>query len=89
MNILRVRTERAHRTGKPKDDSSRKIVAKFDNHKLKPSILSNISSSEGTYFFINDDYFKETVAIKKENWKNVKQLREQGKYAVLVYDKVV
>ena len=89
MNIQRGRPERAHRTSKLKDDGSRKIVAKFDSHKFKPLILRNVSSSEGTYFFINDDYFEETIAIKKEKWKNVKQLWEQGKYAVLFYDQVV
>ena len=27
--------------------------------------------------------------IRKEKWKSVKLLRSQGKYAILVYDKIV
>ena len=27
--------------------------------------------------------------IRKEKWKSVKSLRSQGKYAILVYDKIV
>ena len=34
-------------------------------------------------------FSKETLEIRRENWMKVKQLRENGKYAVLVYDKVV
>ena len=52
-------------------------------------ILNNASSFKGTNRFINEDYSKETVAIKKEKWKKIKQLQEQGKDAVLVYSKVV
>ena len=29
---------------------------------------------------------KETAAIRKEKWKKVKQLRDQDKYAIFVYD---
>ena len=27
--------------------------------------------------------------IRKDKWKSVKSLRSQGKYAILVYDKIV
>ena len=38
---------------------------------------------------INEDYSKETLEIRKEKWKEVKELRKNGTYAILVYDKVV
>ena len=38
--------------------------------------------------YINEYFSKETVEIRKENWKKVKELRNDGKYVILVYDKV-
>ena len=32
---------------------------------------------------------KETLEIRKEKWKEVKELRKNNAYAILVYDKVV
>ena len=37
---------------------------------------------------MNEDS-KETLAIGKENWREVKELRDEGKYAVLVCNKCV
>ena len=39
-------------------------------------------------YYINENFSKETVKTRKENWKKVKELRKNGKYAVLVYNKV-
>ena len=44
---------------------------------------------KGQNIHINEDFSKETMDIMKEKWKSVKSLRSQGKYAVLVYDKIV
>ena len=41
------------------------------------------------YIYINEDYSKETMEIRKENWQTVKRLRSQGTYAYLVYDRIV
>ena len=71
--------EGAHMLGKPK----------FSCYKFKQLIFNNASSFKGTDYFINEDYSKETVAIRKEKWKGVKQIREQDKYSVLFYDKMV
>ena len=40
-------------------------------------------------YYRNKDFSKETAEIRKNNWKKVKELRKNGKYAILVYDKVV
>ena len=40
-------------------------------------------------YYINEYFSKETVEIKKENWEKVKELRKNGKYAILVYDEVL
>ena len=83
------RVKRAQKLGKPKDDGQETIIAKFGRHKFKQLILSNAISLKGAGFFINEDYCKEIVKIRKAKWKEVKQLQEQAKYAVLVYDRVV
>ena len=41
------------------------------------------------YIYRNEDYLKETLEIRKENWRTVKRLRSQGTYAYLVYDRIV
>ena len=71
-----------------KKDTSRTIAAKFNSCKTKKTILKNGRKLKDTGYHINKDFSKETVEIKKENWKKVKDLRKNGKYAILVYDKV-
>ena len=39
-------------------------------------------------YYINEGFSKKTVEIRKENWKKVKELRKNGKHAILVFDKV-
>ena len=40
-----------------------------------------------TNVYIHGDFPKETMAIRKLLWEEVKKLRQQGKYAVVKYDK--
>ena len=44
---------------------------------------------KGQNIYINDDFSKETMDIRKDKWKSVKLLRSQGKCAILVCDKIV
>ena len=44
---------------------------------------------KGQSIYINKDFSKETMDIRKDKWKSVKLLRSQGKYAILVSDKIV
>ena len=44
---------------------------------------------KGQSIYINEDFSKETMDIRKDKWKSVKLLRSQGKYAILVSDKIV
>ena len=87
MGLRNIKIERAHRTGKKKEDTPRTIVAKFSSSKTKELIL-NARKLNDTGYYINKDFSKGTVEIRKVNWKNVKELRKNGKYAILVYDKV-
>ena len=88
LGLQEIKIERAHRTGEKKKDTLRAIVAKFSSYKTKETILQNARKLKDTGYYINKDFSKETVEIRKENWKKVKELRKNGKYAILVYDKV-
>ena len=50
--------------------------------------LKTTRKLKGTGYYINEDFSKETVENRKENWKKFKEFRKNGKYAILVYDKV-
>ena len=38
---------------------------------------------------MREDFSKEAVEIRKKLWDQVKKLREDGKYPVIKYDKIV
>ena len=42
-----------------------------------------------TTYSVKEDLSKETVEIRKKLWDQVKNLQEDGKYAVIKYDKTV
>ena len=88
--------ERAHRTkGKTtRNNTARKnqprtIVIKLANYKDKSMILRNVHKLKGSDIFINEDFSKQTTDLRKELWKEVKQLRSEGKIAYLNYRTVV
>ena len=88
--------ERAHRTkGKTtwKNTAGKKrprtIVIKLNNCKHESVILRNVHKPKGSDIFINEDFSKQTTDFRKELWKEVKQLRSEGKVAYLNYRTVV
>ena len=91
INIEGINIERAHRVGNKSNEKNapRTIVAKFSSYKDKQAILSVAKKLKGKDIYINEDYSKETLKIRKENWQTVKRLRSQGTYAYLVYDRIV
>lgn len=95
-NHLKIETdiiiERAHRIKPTKQQRERElprtIVLKLHNYEDKETILKNISTLKDTGIYINEDYSKETMVIRQELWKKVLELRKEGKYAILQYDKI-
>ena len=84
--------ERAHRTkGKTtkNNTATRTFVIKLANYKDKSMILRNVHKLKGSDIFINEDFSKQTTDLRKELWKEVKQLRSEGKIAYLNYRTVV
>ena len=51
--------------------------------------MENVNKLKGSGIYVNEDFSKETLEIRRELWKDVKRLRDEGKYAVLQYDKIV
>ena len=91
LELEGINIERAHRVGNKSNEKNapRTIVAKFSSYKDKQAILSVAKKLKGKDIYINEDYSKETLEIRKENWQTVKRLRSQGTYAYLVYDRIV
>ena len=85
LEIEDVNIERAHRVGNTSNTSPRTVVAKFSSFKGKQLVLSAAKKLKGQNIYINEDFSKETMDIRKEKWKSVKSLRSQGKYAVLFW----
>ena len=67
LGLQNIKIERAHRTGGKKEDTSRTIVANFSNCKTREMILKNGRKLKDTGCYINKDFSKETVEIRKEN----------------------
>ena len=89
LPLENISVERAHRVGNKEKNNKRTIVLKLASFKDKLKIISEARKLKGTNISINEDYSKETLEIRKEKWKEVKELRKNGTYAILVYDKVV
>ena len=89
LGIENKEIKRAHRVGNKNQSSCRAIVAKLSKYKTKEHILTKVRKQKPQGTRIYEDFSKATVQIRKENWKKVKDLRSQGKYAVLVYDKYI
>ena len=89
LELENISVERAHRVGNKGKNDKRTIVLKLASFKDKLKIISEARKLKGTNISINEDYSKETLEIRKEKWKEVKELRKNGTYAILVCDKVV
>ena len=65
----------------------RSIVARLLSHQVKQKIMNKSKDLKCTTVFIDKDYLREKVTIRKGLWEQVKKIRKQNKFAILVYDK--
>ena len=88
---LDVSIERAHRIGNfdPSHKKPRTVVCKLEKYKDKDNILRNGRKLKGTDIYINEDFSKETLAIRKELWQQVLKNRSNGKISYLRYKTVI
>ena len=84
--------ERAYRVRRRENVKSisyntpRTIVGKLLDFKEKEEIMRQRYKLKDS---VRENFSKETVEIRKKLWDQVKKLREDGKYAVIKYDKIV
>ena len=63
-------------------------MAKLSSFKIKERILAEAKKRKPKGIQFYEDFSKAKMEIRKKNWENVKELRAQNKYAILVYDKI-
>ena len=87
--------ERAHRSGKTMIDGAankrRTIMAKFLNFKDKQEVLSECKLRKlwTKGIFINEDFSEDTMEKRKGLFQRAKELREEGKFAKVVCDRLI
>ena len=86
-----IKIERTHRMGKtPRlDKRPRTVIFKLASWKDKELILKNRKNLKGTGYYINEDFSDETLAIRRNLFKEMKRHRQEGKYCIVTYDKLV
>ena len=89
LDAENITIERAHRTGKKINGKERVIVAKLLNYEDKEEILKNSYKLKDTGIYINEDYSEETLRKRAELIPQMKKYREEGKYAIIQYDKLI
>ena len=65
------------------------LLLSYLDYKENEEIMLRRYKLKDTTYSVREDFFKETVEIRKKLWDQVKKLREAGKYAVIKYDKTV
>ena len=71
------------RNGQP-----RTLIIKLLWYQDKINILENAKKLKGTGSYINEDFSRETTEKWKKLWDDVVRLRDEGKYAILNYDRI-
>ncbi|XP_065642310.1 uncharacterized protein LOC136073939 [Hydra vulgaris] len=89
LGIKSIEIERAHRTGPKKDGRSRVIVLKLQQYKDKVKILKESARLRGTNIYVNEDFSRETVAIRKKLFAEVKTRGLNGENVSVRYDKII
>ena len=95
LGIENVEIERAHRTGPRVDIEGKKknrtIVAKFLNYKDRENILQEYKKQKlwKDKLYVNEDFSVETAKLRMKLLKKVKELKEEGIQAKVVYNKII
>ena len=87
-----VEIERAHRvttSDSKRNNRPRTIVFKLLRYPDKEKILAKRKLLQGTNYYINEDFSEETNRIRKELQLEAKQHRAEGKFARVVYNRLV
>ena len=91
MESKDITTERAHRTGSKENGKKRAIIVKFVNYKGKDAVLNQCRQKQlwKDNIYVNDEYSERTADLRKQLFEQAKEIRQSGKYAKVVYNKLV
>ena len=89
-----VEIERAHRMSSRQNNTNngnnpRTIIYNLLRYKDKVKILQKGNKLKGTNIFINEDFSRETMELRKQLWKEIKAYRDKGRVVYLSYRTVV
>ena len=86
-----IEMHRAHRTGRKPETGPRPIVAKFKDFHDRELILRKYVELRlwENQTYVNEDFSVRTVAKRKQLFKEVKELRADGKFFKVVYNRLV
>ena len=85
-----IEIERVHRTGLHKNGKPRTIVMKLLRYKDKTKILKNRNTLKHTSVWINEDFSKETLYIRKQLAEEIKERKNEGETGLVIrYDRIV
>ena len=85
----RIEIDRAHRVGYINPNKPRTIVLRCLRYKQKEEIKRCAKKLKGTGIYINDDFSRETLELRKELFQKAKYWRTQGKGAKVIKDRLV
>ncbi|XP_065645840.1 calcium-binding and coiled-coil domain-containing protein 2-like [Hydra vulgaris] len=89
LSLSNINIERAHRTGKKDGNKSRTIVVILLHYKDKVKALHAANKLKGSGMYINEDFSFETNEIRKKLVDEMKLHRKNGKYSIIIYDKLI
>ena len=85
----KIEMDRFHRFGKHRRSRPRTIVCRFLCFKDKQKILLNAKKLKDTGIFIYEDFYSDTMELRKWLREKVLEYRRQDKYAYLNYRAIV
>ena len=70
---------------------SRTIIVKFLNYKDKKAIMDSYVTAKlwTDHIYINEDFSERTTEIRKKLFLEAKELRKKGKFAKVMYNKLI
>ena len=83
--------EREHRTGSKINGRKRAIIVKLLTFKYKDAALNQYRQKQiwKDNIYVNEDYSQHTAELRKQLFKQAREILQPGKFVKLVYKKVV
>lgn len=80
--------DKVRRVGKAENGKGRLIIVSFTTIRRKIEVMSQGKQLKGTTIRIQEDFPKEVTQTRKNLYSTMKSFRDQGRSAVLKYDKL-